>query len=181
MTIPAAVGEPVLLSLTLADDSDNMYPQAKIYEGASSTLVDTIDLDHTILGKYEAEWNPTTVGTYTAVFSIFSDAGHTVELTPFVYSREVEQIIVMYNSNDDLASLVSRVLGLVHENAFIDNTVFDANGQLISARVRVYDSKTNVQAATDGGSEMTGLLYTYTIESEYELPGRMKQYRMMKE
>lgn len=181
MTIPAAVGEPVLLSLTLADDRDDMYPQAKIYEGASATLVATIDLDHTVLGKYEAEWNPTAVGTYTSMFSIFSDVGHTVELTPFVYSREVEQIIVMYNSNDDLAALMSRILGLVHENAFIDNTVFDVNGQLTAARVRLFDSKANVQAATDGGSETTGLIATYTIESEYEMPGRMKQYRMMKE
>jgi len=69
---------------------------------------------------------------------------------------------------DDMYAGIRRLLGLSHENAFIDNTVHDPDSQLLSARVRIFDSKTNCDAATDGGSETTGLIATYTITTVYD-------------
>lgn len=85
---------------------------------------------------------------------------------------------VMINTMNDGQS---RLLGLSHENAFMDNIVNDESEipQLKEARLRCFDSAANAAAATAGGSETTGLVATYTIDAEYEglnLP--LTQYRM---
>jgi len=87
----------------------------------------------------------------------------------------------IYTDVTAIAVQITRVLGLEHENAFLDNTTYDSNGQLLALRLRIFDSKTNAEAAQDGGSETTGLIATYTVESEYESLGRMKFYRMVKQ
>lgn len=179
MSVPARVNQAAKLAMVIDNGLTGLYPQAEIYSGG--TLVTTVDLNDYGKGRYEGDWTPTSVGTYSALFSVYQDAGHTVELTPFVISREMEQIFVSQSDVDDLASSIARMLGLVHENAFIDNTEYDVNSMLVSARVRVYDSKTNAQSATDGGSEATGLIATYTIAAAYEGPGEMKTYRMVLE
>ena len=61
---------------------------------------------------------------------------------------------------------LARVLGLLHLNSMLDNQTYDGQGQLISARLRVFDSETNVPATT-GGSETVGLLHEYTIEAAW--------------
>ncbi len=179
MTVPASVGDPVVLVLVLEDGNTGMYPQAEIYETGSATPLDVIDLDHRAKGRYEGTWTPTDVGTYSALFITYADAAHTVE--SLMYSREGELIAVTMSHIDDLAAKLIRVLGLVHENAFIDNTEWDINGQMLAARVRIFDSKANAMAATDGGSETTGLIAIYAIESTYEALGRMRQYRMVRD
>lgn len=179
MSIPASVGSTVVLALVLENGETGFYPQAEIYASGAGTPTATVDLTHLVKGRYEGTWVPATVGTYTAQFFTYVDAAHTVESV--VYTREAEQVFVSENSADDLAAAITRVLGLVHENAFIDNTVFDAQSQLLTARLRIYDSKTNAQAATDGGAEATGLVATYTIEADYEGVGKMRQYRMVKD
>jgi hypothetical protein len=80
-----------------------------------------------------------------------------------------------------ITTQLTRVLGLEHENAFIDNTIHDAFGQLTTSRIRIFDSKANANNATDGGAETTGLIATYTMTAVYEAAGRMKFYRMVKE
>jgi len=53
-----------------------------------------------------------------------------------------------------------RIKGLSQENQFMDQTVYDSNSQLISARIRLYDSAANV--GTDNG-----VIATYTVTSTY--------------
>ena len=78
-----------------------------------------------------------------------------------------------------LTADITRLLGLSHENSFLDNTEYDINNQLVSGRLRIFNSKANAEAATDGGSETTGLVATYIIEAEYEALGKLKSYRMV--
>lgn len=179
MSIPASINQSVTLAMVLSDGTTGLYPQAEIYDGA--TLIDTIDLDDLGQGRYEGSWTPTVVGTYSSLFNVYQDASHTVQLTPLVYSREIEQIFVTSSSTDDLAASIARVLGLVHENVFIDNTAYDANAMLLSGRIRIFDSKSNAQAATDGGIGETGVISEYTIDANYDGPGRMGTYRMVKQ
>jgi hypothetical protein len=179
MSIPATVGNTVVFALVLENGETDFYPQAEVYASGDTVPTATVDLSHLVKGRYEGSWVPSAVGAYTAQFFTYVDPAHTVESV--VYTREAEQVFVTENSADDVAAAITRVLGLVHENAFIDNTVFDASSQLITARLRIFDSKTNAQAATDGGVETAGLVATYTIEADYEAAGRMKQYRMVKE
>ena len=179
MTIPAKVGEAVTLVLILENGQIGLYPQAEVYDGA--TLEATIDLTDLGKGRYEGSWTPTTVGPFTSLFSVFQDAGHSVELTPFVYSREGEQIFVTSSSVDDLAAMIVRLLGLNKENTRIDNTNYDADSMLLTARLRVFDTKANALASTEGGIGEPGTIAEYTVESSHYGANRLKTMTMVKD
>lgn len=176
MALPAKVGSAVPIVMILEDGATNQYPQAEIYAAGGTVPLTVLDLVHKVKGRYEGSWTPSAVGVFTAQFFVYSDPGHAIE--NIVYVRAVEQVVVSESNADDLALMMVRILGLVHENVFIDNTIHDLNGQLVAARVRVFDSKANVEAATDGGSETTGLVATYEMSTIYESQGLMGSYRM---
>jgi len=176
MSVPATVGVAVPIVMVLEDGNTSMYPQAEIYAAGGTAPITTLDLPHKAKGRYEASWTPPSVGVYSALFITYADSGHLAE--SIVYTREVEQVFVSQENVDDLAAKIVRILGLVHENAFIDNTVHDSFGQLVAARVRLFDSKAHVELATDGGSETLGLIATYQIETTYENECRMGTYRV---
>ena len=176
MTLPVTVGVSVPVVMILEDGAEDQYPQAEIYAAGGVTPLATLDLLHKVKGRYESSWIPTATGVYTAHFIVYSDAGHLVE--SIVYTREVEQMVVTVNDTDDIALMMVRVLGLVHENVFIDNTVHDVDGQLVAARVRIFATKAYVELATDGGGETAGLMATYEMSTVYEGQGLMGSYRM---
>jgi len=62
--------------------------------------------------------------------------------------------------NSTVPGTFGQTLGLVQENQSMDQMIYDANSQLISARIRLYDSAANV--GTD-----TGVIATYTMTSTY--------------
>ena len=178
MSIPAKVGEDVTLVLVLENGTTGLYPQAEIYDGA--TLEDTVDLADLGKGRYEGSWAPSAVGPFTALFSVYQDAGHTVELTPIMFSREAEQIFVVANDTDDIAAELVRLLGLNLENTFVDNTTYDAASMMITGRLRVFDSRANAQAATEGGVGEAGTIAEYTVESDHWGPNRLRTMRMVR-
>ena len=57
---------------------------------------------------------------------------------------------------------LKQAVGLVNRHIYIDTTVFDGDGNMTSARVRIYDSAAN--ATTHGAG---GLLYTLTVTATY--------------
>ena len=79
----------------------------------------------------------------------------------------------------DIYEVILRIAGLSHENIFIDETVYDLNGQLIEARVRIFDSGDNCLLATDGGNETAGLLGTYDLQSVWETVNQFKTFRQV--
>jgi len=178
MAVSAKVGTPVPIVMILEDGNETQYPQALIYAAGGTSPIETLDLDHKALGRYEASFTPPTSDVFSAVFIVYADTGHTIE--NIVYVRAVEQIFASNETVDDLSALILRILGLVHENIFIDNTIHDVNGQLVAARVRIFDSQANCEAATDGGSETAGLTATYEMSTVYEGVGKMGTYRMKK-
>jgi hypothetical protein len=179
MSVPAKVGEPLPLIVVLEDGNELQHPQAEIYASGGTSPVATINLVHKAKARYEGLWTPTSVGSFSAQFFIYSDAGHTIE--NIVYVRDVEQIFVTESGVDDLAASIIRLLGLHRENMFIDNTEFDAFNQLISCRIRLFDSKANAEAAEDGDSYVTGLIASYTMQAEHEGAGKMKTFRQVKD
>lgn len=64
------------------------------------------------------------------------------------------------NNHDTLAALINRLLGLCYENQFIDDTVYDGNGNLLSCRIRIY-------SVTGSAGTDNDVLATYNIESNY--------------
>lgn len=67
------------------------------------------------------------------------------------------------------------VKGLLHHNAIIDNHTYAGDGQLESARVRVFSTPGQVPNAP-GGDETAGMLVSYTIESEYDTDGLNRRF-----
>ena len=70
-----------------------------------------------------------------------------------------------------------RVLGLLHHNALVDNQQYDGNGQLIYARIRVFDDSANVPA-TPGGTETTGLTQEYEVTATWSGIGVTTSYSL---
>jgi hypothetical protein len=70
---------------------------------------------------------------------------------------------------------VSVVRGLIHDNSYIDQTVYDGDGHMTSARIRHYDSAIN---ATAHGA--TGLIHTYRLTATFA-SGTMTSYLMVQE
>jgi hypothetical protein len=106
-----------------------------------------------------------------SISEIASSGEYKVSFTPDTVGVWSIQVFVNYNKDwwgADIYAMVRRLLGLSHENIFIDETQYDADGQLVTARVRLFDSKTNCDAATDGGTETTGLIATYSLQTNWE-------------
>lgn len=61
-----------------------------------------------------------------------------------------------------VAAQMIRAMGLLHENSVMDQTLYNGGNNLTSARLRIYNSKANANAATG-----TGLLATYTVAATY--------------
>jgi len=89
----------------------------------------------------------------------------------------LSEVLENQSKIDTMDALLQRVAGLVHENIFIDNTEYDAEGQLVNARVRLFDSQTNCDAATDGGSETTGLIGVYDLRTVWESLNLYKTFK----
>lgn len=76
-------------------------------------------------------------------------------------TSDKDEIIAAMPGETDLTALtdlVTRVLGLAGENMVMDETVFDGDKKLTSARIRIYDSAVNALAAGD-----TGLIATFPL------------------
>ena len=74
---------------------------------------------------------------------------------------------------------VLRLLGLVHENAVVDQQTYDSEQNLTSARIRVYDTAANANAAAaiSPTPYLTGLKFIYEVHAEYS-GGLLSKYYM---
>jgi len=59
----------------------------------------------------------------------------------------------------EISSDLKRILGLVHQNIYIDTTKFDREGNMYSARLRIYSNSSSVGTVND-------VLATYQITAE---------------
>ena len=70
----------------------------------------------------------------------------------------------------DQGTNIMKVLGLVHQNIQIDRTVYDAQGNLISSRIRIWEN------AEDVGTEESPLA-SYEIECTTTAAGRFSSWK----
>ena len=136
-------------------------------------------------------WKDSVVwATSVTIAEIGTSGEYRIELDAGVVGFLKVQVLVGYNRDiwewdfdviegdlSDVYEMLRRVLGLSQENIFIDNTEFGPEGQLIASRVRLFDTKANCDAATDGGSETTGLLATYDQDTVWEAVNQFRTYR----
>jgi len=127
------------------------------------------------LGEYRISWTPNATGFW--LVEVLID-----------YNLQVwyEEYDVVDASQSEIYQMVARALGLVHENIFIDTTSYDADGQLVAARVRLFESKADVELATDGGQPPPAgtdpeHLAEYTIGITWEGTNRYKVFKQVLE
>lgn len=156
------------LHAVASDGATALFVQAKIYD-ALGALVTTIPLPHVVAGLYVASYTPPTEGLFTVIYTFYTDPGFTI---PALYDVGVETLDV----NSERTNIL-RLLGLLHENAVVDLNVYDADENLTSARIRVYDSSANATAASaiSPAAYLVGLRFEYTVTATYA-GGLLKKY-----
>ncbi len=112
------------------------------------------------------------LGFLTYAVSVPSPAVTFVGSVSVVENIESDVVTLLEN---DVITMLTRALGLMHENSVLDNTTYDGQSNLSGGRLRIYDSKANATAAG-----ATGLVSTYTITATHA--GKLLQtYRVVLE
>jgi phospholipase/lecithinase/hemolysin len=75
---------------------------------------------------------------------------------------------------DTISTNILRLLGLSHENVYIDEQVYDANYSLTSARIRSYSVAGSVGTDND-------VLATYTVTATYDGENLLTSYSVVKQ
>lgn len=151
--LSVTVNQATTLSMLASDGRTDLFGQARVYNSLG-TLVATVNLNHVAEGLYAASYTPAVEGVFSVVYQFYTDAGRTVDAN---YERQGEALDVnSYRTN------ILRLLGLVHENSVIDQQVYDSNDNLLSARIRSYDTAANALAAG-----ATGLRFTWAATGTY--------------
>jgi len=158
---------PVSLHAIASDGNVSLFGQARIYTSAGSLLT-TINLNHIAEGIYGIQYVPSVEGILTVIYQLYLDVDRTM---PANFDKSTETIDV----NSERTN-ITRILGLLYENSVFDQQTYSAEGLLLSGRVRSYDSKDNAVLA--GGA---GLLFTWTVESQYDVNNRLTNFRIKKE
>lgn len=107
-------------------------------------------------GFYYYDFDFTTTGVYSLL----------------VYENGAKKKSNTYRVNT-ISDDITRILGLVHENMAIDDTVYDVYGNLTSARLRIYSDPASVGSGND-------VIGTYQIESVTDDPGKFITWKMRK-
>ena len=136
-----SVEEEATISYRIFDTSGTVElvsSRSATYNSTTQSYVDTL--------IPSASWTTQEVGNYLVIWSV----DDTTDDFNSVYTEPLEINI----DNTD----VQKILGLVHSNMVIDNTVFDREGNLYKARVTLYrdSAKTQVLARYQVNAITTG-------------------------
>jgi hypothetical protein len=81
--------------------------------------------------------------------------------------------IISSIENSTVSEDLKKLLGLCHENIFIDLPSYDDNSNLISARVRIYSNSSDV-------GTNNSVLASYIIDSASSGPGKFTNWKQVK-
>lgn len=113
-------------------------------------------------GHYRASFIPNQIGNW--LFIVYH---------PTYFPWGKSNIIQVYaNDFDSVASMLQRVLGMVQENFFVDQTIYDDDNNLTASRVRTYSDSASV------GSD-NNIVATYNMTAIYS-ESKMTSYKMEK-
>jgi hypothetical protein len=163
----ATLNEAIPLQVQVTDGNTVLYARALVYE-PSGGLEETFNLTHLVQGLYGTEHTFTAEGFYTVVYLLYSDSGYTSLATDYDIQAELVEV------NSDKTNII-KLLGLNHDNTVVDQQTYDLQGNLLSCRIRYYDSKANAEAAGTAG-----LLHTWTSTGTYTNE-RLDLYKVVRE
>lgn len=125
----------------------------------------SIKLSRTTLGVFEIRTN---CGIYGALITL-DDPWQGIILWDDGQDEPIYASEEIFIDSTDL----KRILGLVHENIFIDLPSYDDDSNLISARLRIYSSPSSVGTNNN-------ILATYIIESDSSGPGKFTNWKQVR-
>ena len=166
------VGQPVVRGFSVTDLNNNLVPglsasefRKDLFDPSGNEVSGVITVTFTELGSghYEATFTPSVSGDW------FLAVYHN---TYFPWGKT--GITRVYaNDFDTLSDEHKRILGLVHENFYIDQTTFDADCNLVAARVRIYDTPANV-------GTNNGIIGVYQITVNSSGPGKFTTWKQIR-
>lgn len=155
----AKVGEILYEDFTVIDEDSNLVTglgdgdfTKALYDpdgnDVSSSIIITIS--ELGIGNYRASVTLNSTGTW-----------YMVVYHPIYFPWGKKDFIQVYNNDfDSINTLLTRALGLLQENQYIDNTNYDDNNNLTSCRVRIYSNMSKVGSSED-------VIATYLITAGY--------------
>jgi len=105
-------------------------------------------------------WTTQSLGSYLVVWSV----SNTVEEFSAIYTEDLTIYI------DE--TKIDKILGLVHQNILIDNTIYDSFGNLTDARLRIYSDSASVGTNSN-------VLATYTINAVTTEAGQFSHWKQV--
>jgi len=150
-------GEPdSAFTRTLFDPSGNEV---------SKTILGGVTITEMSSGSYRANFIPTSIGRWFVVI---------VHPEYFPWGKAGETNIYE-NDFDTLQDNIARLLGLTQENYFLDQCNYNAKGNLLNGRIRIYSDPNSVGTDNDVSD-------TYQITATYGVGGcQMRTYKVVKE
>jgi len=124
--------------------------QSAAFNSTTKSYIDELDPN--------VDWTTQEVGTYLVVWSVSNTADD-------FFTTYTEELQVNIDK-----TLIDRILGLVHQNIEIDETIFDTWHNMESARVRIF-----------ADSAKTQVLATYRINCTTTGPGQFSQWEQVEE
>lgn len=132
--------------------------------GPDDVLTNNVTISEIASGHYRAMFVPDKIGDY--FIAIYHN-----EYFPWGKTGN----IAVYNDDfNSIGNTQKTLLGLMHENIFIDSTVFDEFNNLVKARVRIYSDSSSV--GTD-----ENIIGTYNMSCNSNGPGKFKMWKQIKE
>jgi len=128
--------------------------QTAVYNSDTKSYINTLNPS--------ISWTDQEVGSYLVVWSV----SNTDDDFNDTYTEDLQ-------INIDKTK-IDKILGLVHQNIFIDETSYDDYKNLISARIRIYSSSDSV--GTD-----QNIISTYRITVDGDEPGKFTTWKQIEE
>lgn len=150
---------------TLVPNIDSTAFTLHLFNNLGNEVSSDININITELGygHYRASFIPNSIGIW--MLAVY----HPI-LFPWGKTGTVQ---VFNNDFDSITTLLIRVLGLVQENFYIDQTFFDTNNNMTQSRIRIYDNPTNI------GTSL-GIIATYVMKTSYHSNGTLESYSVEK-
>lgn len=143
-----SVEESATVSYKIIDSTGTVEvvsSQTATYNTTTKSYLDTL--------SPSASWTTQEVGSYIIVWTI----ADTTDDYNDTYTENLEIGIDK--------TLIDRIIGLVHENIYIDNTIFDSDNNLEQARLRIYSDAASVGTSSN-------VIGTYAISATPSGPGK---------
>lgn len=151
-------------SNNLIDGLDTTSFIVYLYNPAGVEVSTTISVTITGIGNghYIANFTPNVIGTWvlTIIHLVYFPYGKTGDVQ--VYTSDFTRI----------SNQLNKVLGLVHQNIYIDQPTYDTDGNLVGGRLRIYSDSASV------GTNFN-VIATYEITSDGMGPGKFTYWKQV--